>query len=122
LLVSLLVGYYFYARNHELVAIGSPLASLAVSCVLLTLPLFFSGIVFSTLIGRSEVNISTALAYNLMGALFGGLMEYNSMYFGFAFLYLLAMGFYFLAWMFSWDPAAVWTRRRLGLLSEGSAP
>ena len=29
-----------------------------------------------------------------MGALFGGLMEYNSMYFGFAFLYLLAMGFY----------------------------
>jgi spermidine synthase len=121
LLVSLLVGY-FYARNHELVAIGSPLASLAVSCVLLTLPLFFSGIVFSTLIGRSDVNISTALAYNLMGALFGGLMEYNSMYFGFAFLYLLAMGFYFLAWMFSWDPAAVWTRRRLGLLSEGSAP
>jgi hypothetical protein len=76
-----------------------------VSCVLLTLPLFFSGIVFSTLIGRADVNISTALAYNLMGALFGGLMEYNSMYFGFSFLYLLAMGFYFLAWMFSWDPA-----------------
>jgi hypothetical protein len=38
--------------------------------VLLTLPLFFSGIVFSTLIGRADVNISTALAYNLMGALF----------------------------------------------------
>ena len=74
---------------------------MAVSCGLLTLPLFFSGIVFSTLIGRADVNISTALAYNLMGALFGGLMEYNSMYFGFSFLYLLAMGFYFLAWMFS---------------------
>jgi hypothetical protein len=28
-------------------------------------------------------------------------MEYNSMYFGFAFLYLLAMGFYSLAWLFS---------------------
>ena len=96
--------------------------SLAVSCVLLTLPLFFSGIVFSTLIGKADVNISTALAYNLMGALFGGLMEYNSMYFGFAFLYLLAMGFYFLAWMFSWDPAAVWTRRRLGILTQGSVP
>jgi len=27
-----------------------------------------------------------------MGALFGGVMEYNSMYFGFAFLYLLALG------------------------------
>jgi hypothetical protein len=37
-----------------------------------------------------------------MGALFGGVMEYNSMYFGFAFLYLLALGFYALAWAFSW--------------------
>jgi hypothetical protein len=104
LLVSLLVGYV-YARNHEMIAFGSSLASLIVSCVLLTIPLFFSGIVFSTLIGRAKVNISTALAYNLMGALFGGLMEYNSMYFGFAFLYLLAIGFYFLAWTFSWDTA-----------------
>src|SRR5258706_15971483 len=32
LLVSLLVGY-FYARNHELVALGSPLAILAVCCL-----------------------------------------------------------------------------------------
>lgn len=110
LLVSLLVGY-IYARNHDLIALSSPLASLLVSCVLLTIPLFFSGIVFSTLIGRAKINISTALAYNLMGALFGGLMEYNSMYFGFAFLYLLAIGFYFLAWTFSWDPAAATTRR-----------
>ena len=62
---------------------------------------------FSGLIGRAKVNISTALAYNLMGALFGGLMEYNSMYFGFAFLYLLAIGFYFLAWVFTFDTAAV---------------
>jgi len=110
LLASLLVGY-FSARNHGLIAFGSPLVSLCVACVLLTLPLFFSGFVFSTLIGKQGVNISTALAYNLMGALFGGLMEYNSMYFGFAFLYLLAMGFYALAWMFSFEPAA--SARRL---------
>jgi hypothetical protein len=58
------------------------------------------------LIGKANINISTALAYNLMGALFGGLMEYNSMYFGFAFLYLLAIGFYFLAWTFFSDTAA----------------
>jgi hypothetical protein len=31
--------------------------------------------------------------------LLGGMMEYNSMYFGFAFLYLLAV--YALAWIFS---------------------
>jgi spermidine synthase len=105
LFASLMVGYG-YALNHELIGLRSPLAGLLVSCVLLTIPLFFSGIVFSTLIGKAKVNISTALAYNLMGALFGGLMEYNSMYFGFAFLYLLAMVFYFLAWAFSAETAA----------------
>jgi hypothetical protein len=120
LFLSLLVGY-FYARNHELVAFASPLANLMVSCVLLTVPLFFSGIVFSTLIGKAEINISTALAYNLMGALFGGLMEYNSMYFGFAFLYLLAIGFYFLSWVFSWEFAPAWMRQLPRVLGRDTA-
>jgi len=120
LFASLLVGY-FYARNHALFALGSPAMNLGVSCVLLTLPLFFSGFVFSTLIGKTEVNISTALAYNLMGALFGGLMEYNSMYFGFAFLYLLAIGFYFLAWAFSWEAARHWMRWPRVLRQDGAA-
>lgn len=110
LLASLLLGY-FSARNHDLIAFSSPLVSLVVACVVLTIPLFFSGFVFSTLIGKKGINISTALAYNLMGALFGGLMEYNSMYFGFAFLYLLAMAFYGLAWVFSFEPAV--SARRL---------
>lgn len=117
LLASLLVGYVS-ARNHGLIAFGSPMMSLIVACVLLTLPLFFSGFVFSTAIGKPGINISTALAYNLMGALFGGLMEYNSMYFGFAFLYLLAMGFYALAWAFSLEPAA--SARRLTAAARGS--
>jgi spermidine synthase len=124
LLASLLLGY-FSARNHDLIAVSSPLLSLIVNCVLLTVPLFFSGIVFSTLIGKPrnniKINISTALAYNLMGALFGGLMEYNSMYFGFAFLYLLAIGFYFLAFVFSFEPSAMWARRP-SVLSQDTAP
>jgi len=33
-------------------------------------------------------------------------MEYNSMYFGFAFLYLLAIGFYALGWVFCVQPVA----------------
>src|SRR6266478_5181535 len=119
LLASLVIGY-FSARNHELISFASPLLTLAVACVLLTIPLFFSGMVFSTLIGKPTINISTALAYNLMGALFGGLMEYNSMYFGFAFLYLLAIGFYGLAWMFSLEPTAA--ARRLSVLSQDPAP
>jgi hypothetical protein len=117
LLASLLVGY-FSARNHDLIAFASPFVSLVVACVVLTIPLFFSGFVFSTLIGKKGVNISTALAYNLMGALFGGLMEYNSMYFGFAFLYLLAMGFYGLAWAFSLEPAI--SARRIAAAARGS--
>lgn len=101
LFVSLLVGYGL-AISHGQWTFGSPAMQLAASCLVLTIPLFFAGIIFSSLIGESEINISTAFAYNLMGALFGGVMEYNSMYFGFAFLYLLAMGFYGLAWGFSW--------------------
>jgi hypothetical protein len=111
------VGYVF-ARNHELLELNLASVSLIMSCVLLTIPLFFSGIVFSTLIGRAEVNISTALAYNLIGALFGGVMEYNSMYFGFAFLYLLAMAFYLMAWAFSSEPVAEGAQP--GVLPRGS--
>ena len=34
---------------------------------------------------------------NLFGAMVGGLLEYNSMYFGFQFLYILAAGLYVVA-------------------------
>ncbi|MGE0678381.1 hypothetical protein [Pseudolabrys sp.] len=111
LFASLAVGYS-YALHHQLLGITSPLIGAAIACVLLTVPLFFSGIVFSNLIARRGVNISTALAYNLMGALFGGLMEYNSMYFGFAFLYLLAIVFYGLAALFSFEIGKVPMWRR----------
>ena len=38
------------------------------------------------------------MAANLLGAMCGGLLEYNAMYFGFRFLYLLAAILYLLAW------------------------
>jgi hypothetical protein len=66
------------------------------SVVVLTCPIFFSGIVFSTLLASGK-GISEIMAVNLLGAMLGGVLEYNSMYFGFRFLYLLAMGFYVLA-------------------------
>ncbi len=100
LFVSLLVGYGL-AISHGQWMFGPPVMQLMLSCFVLTIPLFFAGIIFSSLIGEAKINISTAFSYNLMGALFGGVMEYNSMYFGFAFLYLLALGFYSLAWVFS---------------------
>jgi hypothetical protein len=64
--------------------------------IVLTLPLLFSGIVFSTLLSRKG-QVSGMIAMNLLGAICGGLLEYNSMYFGFRFLYLIAIGCYLLA-------------------------
>ena len=112
LFVSLLVGYAL-AVSHSQWAFGPPVVQLAMSCFVLTVPLFFAGIIFSSLIGEGRINISTAFAYNLMGALFGGVMEYNSMYFGFAFLYLLALGFYVLAFVFSRKTASLARPARL---------
>jgi hypothetical protein len=70
------------------------------TAVILTSPLFFSGIVFSSLLGRCS-NISSAMSLNLIGAMFGGILEYNSMYFGFRMLYLLALGLYAAALLIS---------------------
>jgi len=71
--------------------------------VILTLPLLFSGIVFSTLLA-SRGAISGMMAMNLFGAVCGGLLEYNSMYFGFQFLYLIAAGCYLLAFASGFAP------------------
>jgi hypothetical protein len=66
--------------------------------VVLSVPLLFSGIVFSTLLSVRG-HISGIMAMNLLGAILGGLLEYNSMYFGFRALYLMAMACYVLAFV-----------------------
>ena len=93
LLVSLAAGWFVSRAG------GFPptLAGRIASAALLTSPLFFSGIVFSTLLGTRGA-IAAVMAANLLGAMAGGLLEYNSMYFGFRFLYLLAMVLYAIAW------------------------
>ncbi|GAB4272695.1 MAG: hypothetical protein Kow0029_11630 [Candidatus Rifleibacteriota bacterium] len=68
--------------------------------IVLTMPMFFAGIAFSSLVSQTY-SLSNALSMNLLGSMCGGLLEYNSMYFGFNFLYRLAMIFYLLAWLFS---------------------
>jgi spermidine synthase len=71
---------------------ATPLGQLT-AVVVLTVPMFFSGIAFSSLLAGSG-DIAGALAMNLLGAMCGGLLEYNSMYFGFQFLYWIAMALY----------------------------
>jgi hypothetical protein len=92
LLSSLALGW-FIAKGGGFPS--TPLGKLE-TIVVLTCPIFFSGIVFSTLLA-SRKGISAIMAVNLVGAMLGGMMEYNAMYFGFRFLYLLAMGCYVLA-------------------------
>jgi SAM-dependent methyltransferase len=89
LLLSLAAGLVFVQVGG--LDWGGPARGAAV--LLLTLPLFFSGIVFSTLMARSS-EASSALGMNLLGAMAGGVLEYNSMYFGFQSLYWLAAALY----------------------------
>jgi SAM-dependent methyltransferase len=92
LLVSLGVGWWI-AHTGGLPSTWLGRIGLA---TVLTIPMFFSGILFSTWL-RSRGAISGMLAINLLGAMCGGLLEYNSMYFGFQFLYILAAGLYIAA-------------------------
>jgi spermidine synthase len=94
LFAALAIGWYV-ARLGGFTS--TPLGRLETSIVL-TLPMLFSGIVFSTLLS-SKGQVSGMIAMNLLGAICGGLLEYNSMYFGFRFLYLIAMGCYLLAFV-----------------------
>ncbi len=92
LLISVGVGW----QLTRTAGLGSSWAGRVGVAVILTCPIFFSGIVFSSLL-RSRGAISGMLAMNLLGAMCGGLLEYNSMYFGFRLLYILAAGLYVLA-------------------------
>ena len=95
LFAVLLAGYGL--ATHGSVPASSFPQKLVMITVLVS-PLFFSGLVFSTLIKGTQ-DLSAAMAYNLMGAMLGGALEYNSMRFGFSSLYLIALALYGLAWL-----------------------
>ncbi len=67
---------------------------------ILTLPLFFSGLIFSAEM-ESASSVAAALGSNLIGAMLGGCLEYNSMYFGYRSLYVLAIVIYGLSMVVS---------------------
>lgn len=92
IIISLLVGYLVSSQG----GFGSSISGKINTVILLTCPMFFSGIIFSTLLSRDRY-ITGVMAVNILGAMAGGVLEYNSMYFGFRFLYLLAILMYILA-------------------------
>jgi hypothetical protein len=96
--------------------------------IVLTLPLFFAGLIFSSELARRG-EIGDALFANLLGAMLGGFLEYNSMYWGLGSLYPLGAALYGAAFLCSLRRArgeatetrpAVLTRRVI--LVEEDAP
>jgi spermidine synthase len=65
----------------------------------LTLPLCFSGLIFSSELARGA-DLSRALASNLFGAMLGGFLEYNAMYFGYSSLTWLGLAIYAAAFVY----------------------
>ena len=92
LAISLLAGYFFSPGRLAL----SQHLGVSASAILLVIPVLFSGLIFSISL-REGGAVAGALASNLFGAIVGGLLEYNSMYFGFRALYLFALGIYALS-------------------------
>jgi hypothetical protein len=97
LVASLVVGYLIARSGGFPPTFAGKLGTLAI----LTVPVFFSGLLFSILI-RNKGNIAGIMAANLLGAMFGGLLEYNAMYFGFSALYILAGLLYTAAMITHW--------------------
>ncbi|MGH7197680.1 MAG: spermidine synthase [Candidatus Omnitrophota bacterium] len=87
LFLSLIVGLgltFWDGSSHSV-----RLSRLIMTAVL-TLPAFFSGFAFSNEL-KKATPVSAALSSNVLGAMLGGFLEYNSMYFGYRSLYVLAM-------------------------------
>jgi hypothetical protein len=90
----------------RLTAAGWPAGLVSIlATVSLTLPLLFSGLIFSSELSRGA-KLSDALAANLFGAMLGGFLEYNSMYWGYASLNWMALALYGVGWLCAMKPLA----------------
>lgn len=73
-------------------------SSVILSSTIMALPLFFAGIIFATSLRRVG-DISGVFGFNLLGSIVGGLSEYVSMWSGFNFLYVVAIGMYLVSYV-----------------------
>lgn len=72
-----------------------------ISILVLSIPLFFSGLIFAESLRRAG-SASGPLASNLSGSVFGGVLEYGALLWGINSLYPLAIGLYAIAFLFYW--------------------
>lgn len=108
LVASVIGGMLLAGRLPDMV---SPWLAPLATMVVLTIPLFFSGFAFSSELKRCG-SVSAALSANLLGAMLGGFLEYNSMYFGFKSLYVLAAIMYAAAFLSGLNLRTVTVRER----------
>lgn len=94
---SLALGYYMCGVDLSTMSVNS---ERLVMTVAMTLPLFFSGMAFSQEVERLP-SVSVALSSNLLGAMLGGFLEYNALYFGYKSLFWFAFVLYFMAFVFA---------------------
>ncbi len=97
LALSLLTGF---AVNQLAIGNSLPLPKLLLPIALVS-PLFFAGLIFSGMLTRG-CSMGEAMSANLFGAMLGGFLEYNSMYWGLSSLYPLGIGIYALAFACAW--------------------
>jgi spermidine synthase len=90
LLISL--GIAYVVPVSDLLWLGA-VGQWVLGGLLVALPVLFASLIFSTLLA-SRVDPARALAYNLLGAIIGGVLEYSSMAIGIKALYLLAGAVY----------------------------
>jgi hypothetical protein len=95
---SLVIGWG--VTSLSLTGATVPLPRLVLPTVL-TLPLLFAGLIFSSALTRTS-DIGSAMSANILGAMLGGFLEYNSMYWGYTSLYPLGLALYGLAFVCSW--------------------
>jgi hypothetical protein len=97
LFASLAIAYLLPVRA----LVGLPLALRVLgSTALLSLPLFFAGVIFSESLRRAG-EAARPLASNLSGSVVGGVLEYGSLVWGIKSLYLLAAVAYAGSWIAS---------------------
>jgi hypothetical protein len=81
------------------------------SCLLVSAPIFFAGVIFAISFSQSR-EPNSALGANIAGAILGGLAESTSMLLGFQYLMLVGIAFYGLSWL-----SGAGTARKLVLAS-----
>jgi spermidine synthase len=97
LLGSLTIAYVVPAS--DLLWLGT-VGQWALGGLMVALPIFFASLIFSTLFS-TRAESTSALAYNLLGAIVGGVLEYSSMAIGIKGLYVVAAALYGAAYLFA---------------------